>query len=202
MPWRHARCQQWYQGRKLGPLPFEPLETEVKSHHKTILQSSVKTLNKCAKTGRLEKMTEQHFHTLSWSTSLKSSSPQSPWQPHHRLPGPGPGDLPDVIMHQKWHCSHLPKPQRWHWGAAPLLALQCTGSSALPCTVKIYCPPPSLPLNSESGISSGTDPGFWYILHGLLNTNFHHSSALSHTIITYRSATIFCGVSAVSQMAS
>lgn len=79
------------------------------------------------------------------------------------------------------------------------LALQCTCSAVL-CIVKIYCPPPPLPLNSESGTSSRTDLGFWYILHGLLNTNFHHSSTLSHRIITYRSATIFCGISAVSQM--
>lgn len=83
------------------------------------------------------------------------------------------------------------------------LALQCTCSSAVLCIVKIYCPPPHLPLNSESGMSSRTDPGFWYIiLHSLLNTNSHHSSTLSHRIITYRSAAIFCGVSAVSQMTS
>lgn len=194
-----CRCQQWHQWSKLGPLPCEPHETEVKSH-KVILQSSVKTLNKCAKTGKkgLNSIFIRSAKARLWNHA-----------PHKALGslitgclGSGPGDLPDVITGQKWLCSYLPNPHWWQWGAASLFGIQRTCSSAVLCIVRIYCPLPPLPLNSESGIRSRTDPGFWCILHGLLNTNFHHSSALSHRIITYRSATIFCGVSAVSQMTS
>lgn len=66
---------------KARSTPCEPLEIEVKSH-KVIRQSSVKTLNKCTKIGKLEKGDWTAF-----SYAWKSHSPRSPRQPHHRLPG-------------------------------------------------------------------------------------------------------------------
>lgn len=44
-------------------------------------------------------------------------------------------------------------------------------------------------------------PGFWYFLHGLLNKDFHHSRTHVHSTITYKSATTFYSISALSQMA-
>lgn len=200
MQWRHARCQQWHQGRKIGPLSCEPLEIEVKSHHKIKLQSFVKTCNKCAK--NWTKWLNSIFLHSAEARLLNHTPQKALGSLTTGCLGPGPGDLPDVITGQKWHCSYLPNPHWWQWGAASLFGntVHVLFISAVHCQDLLTSSPPAL--NSESGISSRTDPSFWYILHGLLNTNFHHSSALSYRIIMYRSATIFCGISAVSQMTS
>lgn len=177
MQWRQARCQKWHQGRNIGPLPCEPLEIEVKSHHKIILQSSVKTWNKCTEMGK------KRLNNISIRSAEAHLQNHAPHKALGSLTtgclGPGPGDLPDVITGQKWPCSYLPNPHWWQWGAAALFGttVHVLFSSAVHC--QDLLPSPPLPPNSESGSSSRTDPGFWYILHGLSNTNFHHSSTQS-----------------------
>lgn len=105
----------------------EPLEIEVKSH-KVIRQSSVKTLNKCTKIGKLEKEDWTAF-----SYARKSHSPRSPRQPHHRLPGTRARR--PTRCHQKWHCSYLPNPHWWQRGAASLFGttVHVLFSSAVHC---------------------------------------------------------------------
>lgn len=201
MQWRHTRCRRWQQGRKLDPLPCGPLEIEVKSHHKIILQISVKTLNKHTKIGKLEKndwttfsYTQlKHISEIMLPTKPLAASPQAAWDQGQ-----------ETYPMSSWARNGTPATFQTHADGREVqhlyLALQCTCSSAVLCTVKICCPPSPPPLNSESGISSRTDPGLWYILRGLLNTDLHQSSAPSHRVTSYRSATIFCGISALSQM--
>lgn len=200
MQWRHARCQRCPRGRMLGPLPCGPLEIEVKSYHKTILQSSVETLDKHAKIEKNDWTTYsytqlKHVSEITLPTKPLAASPQDAWDQGQ-----------ETYPMSSWARNGTPATFQIHTDGSEVqhlyLALECTCYSAVLCIVKSYCPPPSLPFNSESGISSRTDPGFWYILHGLLNTDFHHSRALSHRVITYRSATIFYGLPALSEMTS